>query len=479
MTTVDAPTPTTPRARWFAFSALVSMQLMIVVDVSIVTVALRSIQSDLGFGQERIAWVVTAYTIGFGGLLLLSGRLGDLVGRKRMFLAGLTTFTTSSIVCGFSHSQELLIAGRFVQGAGAAMAFAVAMGIIVTLFRDQHEFGKAMGAAGFAQAAGASVGILAGGLLTHGVGWHWVFFVNVPIGIIAGWTVARLVPNDRGAGLREGADLPGAVLVTAGLSIGVYTIATVDESGWASGHTLSFGSAAAVLLASFIVRQATAPKPLIPLTILRARNIAGANAVHLLMVGGMISANILLALYMQQVTGYSPSVTAYAFLPIALGSGAASLMLSARLNMRYGLRKMLLFSLTLVALGLVLAVRIPVNPSYAADILPVALLLGVGGGLSTPAVMTLAMSVQSPAHVGVASGLVGTSGMIGDAVGIAALTAVAAAHARNLIATGEDATHALSQGFHLSFGIGATVVLAAIVVAFFVLRTSDGSTGRS
>lgn len=468
---MSVPDHSSPRSPWLAFTALVSMQLMIVIDISIVTVALRSIQEDLGFPQARIGWVTTAYTIGFGGLLLLSGRLGDLIGRKRMFLTGLSVFTASSVLCGLSQTQTMLVAMRFIQGAGAAMAFAVAMGIIFTLFPDPRQLGKAMGAIGFAQAAGASVGVLAGGLISDGVSWHWVFFINVPIGITAGVLVARKVPNDRGMGLSEGADMVGAVLATAGLMLGVYTITTVDDFGWGTAHTIGFGLSSIALLVAFVVRQATAAKPLVPLSIFRSRNLSGANAVHLLMVAGMISSNILIALYLQQVAGYSASTTSFAFLPIAVAAGVVSLGLSARLNMRFGPRNVLLAALAFVTVSLLLAMRAPVEPTYVLDVLPTALLLGAGSGLGLPAVMTLAMSVDSPRNAGLASGLAGTSGMIGDALGIAIMTAIAAAEAGDLIAAGKNAPAALNGGFHLAFGVAAAVVAVAIVVGSAVLRT--------
>jgi len=458
------------RARWLAFAVLCSMQLMVVVDVSIVTVSLRSIQEDLGFGPAQLAWITNAYTVGFGGLLLLSGRLGDLLGRKRMFLSGLILFTVASAACGAAQSQEMLISMRFLQGVGAAMAYAVIMGIIFTIFTDPRELGKAMGMSGFAQAAGASVGILAGGLITQGITWHWVFYINVPIGIVAAVLAVKLIPDDTGLGLRAGADVAGALLVTAGMMLSVYTIATVGDHGWSSAHTLGFGLASVLLLASFIWRQGSAAIPLMPLSIFRSRNLAGANLVHFLLVAGTISFNILIALYMQSVAGYSPAVTGFAFLPLAVVAGVISISMSARLNMRFGLRNVLLASLVIVAIGLLLVVRVPNDPSYVIDILPTALLVGAGSGLAMPAVMMLSMQVASPRDAGLASGLAGTAGTIGDSLGIAALAAIAAAQTNSLLAEGKSATSALNGGFHLAFGISAALVAGAIAIAFFVLR---------
>jgi EmrB/QacA subfamily drug resistance transporter len=460
----------TSRSRWLAFAAVCSMQLMMVLDVSIVTVALRSIQQDLGFEQARVAWVTTAYTIGFGGLLLLSGRLGDLLGRKRMFLSGLTVFLVSSVLCGLSRSQDMLLASRFLQGAGSAMSYAVVMGIVFTLFQDPHKVGKAMGALGFVQAAGASVGIVAGGALVQGINWHWVFFVNIPIGIAAAVLAVRLVPSDAGLGIREGADALGAVLVTAGMMLGVYMIATVGDYGWGSGHTLGYGFGSLGLLAAFIAREATAAKPIMKLSLFRSRNLSGANAVHLLLVAGMISANIVIALYLQQVVGYSPARAGFAFLPLALSAALSSLGLSARLNLRYGPRAVLLASLVIITAALVLATRVPVDAVYIRDVVPTLVLLGAGAGLAMPAVMTLAMAVRSPSDVGLASGLAGSSGMIGDSLGIAAITAIAATRARTLTGRGKSAAFALDSGYRLAFGVGAGVVAVAFVVGFFWLK---------
>ncbi|MEU0411603.1 MFS transporter [Streptomyces griseorubiginosus] len=456
--------------RWLAFAVLCAMQLMVVIDISIVTVSLRSIQSDLGFAEARLAWITNAYTIGFGGLLLLSGRLGDLIGRKRMFVSGLALFTVASALCGASQTQEMLITMRFLQGVGAAMAYAVIMGIVFTIFGNPAELGKAMGISGFAQAAGASIGILAGGLLTGGINWHWVFYINVPIGLVALLIAVRSVPSDRGMGLDKGADFVGAVLVTTGMMFAVYTIATVAEYGWGSGHTIGFGLAAVALLGAFVGRVATATQPLVPLSIFRSRNLSGGNAVHFLLVGGTMSFNILIALYMQESAGYSPAETGFAYLPLAVAAGACSVALSARLNMRFGLRNVLIASLGLVLVGLLLALRVPTDPTYALDILPTAVLLGAGSGLAMPAVIMMSMQVSSPSEAGLASGLAGSAGTVGDSLGIAALTAIAAAHTQSALDSGTEARTALTDGFHLSFGIAAALVAAAVVVAFTVLR---------
>ncbi|WP_063771931.1 MFS transporter [Kitasatospora mediocidica] len=453
------------------------MQLMIVIDISIVTVALHSIQRDLGFEQAHLAWVTNAYTVGFGGSLLLSGRLGDLVGRKRMFVAGLSVFTLFSALGGVSQNQGMLIAMRFFQGVGAAMAYAVVMGIIFTLFQDPREVGKAMGAAGFVQAAGAAIGILLGAFLTQGINWHWVFFINVPIGVAAGVLAVKVVPADKGMGFGSGIDIAGAVLATAGMMLGVYTIATVGDYGWQSGHTFGFGLGALALLVGFVLRQTKAPVPLMPLTLFRSRNLTGGNLAHMLLVAATISFNILVALYLQQVVGYSPIKAGLAFLPLALCAAVASLTLSHRLNAKFGLRTVLLASLVVMAAGLLLAARLPVHPDYAVDLLPVVVLLGAGGGLAMPAVMMLSMSVTSPQDAGLASGLAGTSGTVGDSIGIATMTAIAASHATTLLARGQSLPEAMTGGYRLSFGIGAGVLAVAFVLGLLILRTPQQPMG--
>lgn len=468
---MSMPVQLTDRTRWLAFAVLSAMQLMIVIDISIVTVALHSIQRDLGFEQAHLAWVTNAYTVGFGGSLLLAGRLGDLVGRKRMFVTGLSVFTLFSALCGVSQSQGMLIAMRFAQGAGAALAYAVVMGIVFTLFQDPRQLGKAMGAAGFVQAAGAAIGILIGAFLTGGINWHWVFFINVPIGLVAGILAVRVVPNDQGAGFASGADIVGAVLATSGMMLGVYTIATVGDYGWQSGHTIGFGIGALVLLAGFVLRQTKAPVPLMPLTLFRSRNLTGGNLVHMLLVAATISFNILVALYLQQVAGYSPIVAGLAFLPLALFAAASSLGLSHRLNARFGLRTVLLASLVVMAAGLLLAARVPSHPDYVVDLLPVLLLLGACGGLAMPAVMMLSMSVSSPQDAGLASGLAGTSGTVGDSIGIASMAAIAAAHSSTLLSRGKSLPEALTGGYHLAFVVGAGVLVVAFVLGLLILRT--------
>jgi EmrB/QacA subfamily drug resistance transporter len=461
-------------SRWLALGVLCAGMLMIILDQTIVNVALPSIQRDLGFSQSGLAWVVNAYLIAFGGLLLLAGRLGDLVGRRRVLLVGLAVFTGASLLCGLSDNQQMLVAARFVQGVGGAVASAVILGMIVTMFPEPREQARAIGVFSFVAAAGASIGLLAGGVLTQALNWHWIFFVNLPIGVAAGLLSVRLLPADPGIGLRAGADVAGAVLVTGALMIGVYTIVEAARYGWASAHTLGFGALALGLLGAFLARQATAARPLLPLRIFRSRNLSGANLVQALMVAGMLGMFFLGSLYLQRVLGYDAQQIGLAFLPVALGIGALSLGLSARLTTRFGARTVLLPGLVLVAVGLVLFSRVPGHASYLVDLLPVMLLLGVGAGLAFPALMTLAMSGATAEDSGLASGLVNTTQQVGAAFGLAVLATVSTARTGHLLAAGRAGDAALTGGYHLAFGIGAALVVAALVVAVLVLRPGPG-----
>src|SRR3954452_4225071 len=317
------------RSRWIALVVLCVGMLMIVLDATIVNVALPSIQGDLGFSQSNLAWVVNAYLIAFGGLLLLAGRLGDLIGRRRIFMIGLAVFTGASLLCALSQSQEMLIAARFVQGAGGALASAVTLGMIVTMFPEPRDQAKAIGVYGFVASAGGSIGLLAGGALTDLINWHWIFFVNIPVGIATAFFALRLIEPGESLGLRHGADIPGAALLTGGLMLGVYTILQVSEQGWGSSRTLGLGAIAVAALATFLVRQARIDNPLMPLRLFRSRNLSGANAVQALLVVGMFGMFFLGALYLQQVLGYDALQVGLAFLPSTLVMGAMSLRYSA------------------------------------------------------------------------------------------------------------------------------------------------------
>jgi EmrB/QacA subfamily drug resistance transporter len=443
---------------------------MIILDQTIVNVALPSIQTDLHFSQSALAWVVNAYLIAFGGLLLLVGRLGDLIGRRRIFLAGLIVFTAASLVCGLADSRGLLIGARFVQGVGGAMTSAVILGMIVTMFPRPSEQAKAIGVYSFVAAAGGAIGLLAGGVLTQAINWHWIFFVNLPIGVATGLLTTRLLPDDRGIGLNQGADAPGAVLLVASLMLAVYTIVEASHYGWASAHTLGFGGVAVALLAAFIARQATAANPLIPLRIFRSRTVTVANLMQALMVAGIFGMFFLGALYLQRVLGYDAIEVGLAFLPVALGIAGMSLRFTAQLMMRFGAKRTLLAGLALVAAGLLVFRSAPVNASYVTDLLPVMLLLGVGAGLVFPALMTLAMSAATPEDSGLASGLVNTTQQVGGALGLAVLATLATTRTESLQGHGVGAAAALTNGYHLAFTIAAILVLSAIAIGLVLLR---------
>ncbi len=459
--------PGEDRQRWIALVVLCAGFLMIILDQTIVNVALPSIQTDLHFSQSSLAWVVNAYLIAFGGLLLLVGRLGDLIGRRRIFLAGLAVFTVASMVCGLSQSRGLLIGARFVQGLGGAMTSAVILGMIVTMFPKPSEQAKAIGVYSFVASAGASIGLLLGGVLTQGINWHWIFFVNLPIGILTAFFATRLLADDKGLGLEHGADVPGAVLLVGSLMLAVYTIVEASHYAWGSLHTLGLGAVALSLLAGFVVRQARIANPLVPLRIFRSRVATGANLVQVLMVAGLFGMFFLGALYMQRVLGYDAIEVGLAFLPVALGIATMSLGLSARLIMRLGAGATLLPGLALVLLGLVIFSRVPEHASYAADLLPAMIVLGVGAGLAFPSLMTLAMSAATPADSGLASGLVNTTQQVGGALGLAVLATLSANRTASVHGS---VAHALTSGYHLAFTVGAGLVAVALALTPMLLR---------
>ena len=459
------------RNRWIALIVLCVGMLMIVLDQTIVNVALPSIKEDLGFSQSSLAWVVNAYLITFGGLLLLAGRLGDLVGRKSVFMAGLALFIVASALCGFAQTQEMLVGARFLQGVGGAVTSAVILGMIVTMFPEPRERAKAIGVYSFVAAAGASLGLLLGGVLTQAINWHWIFFVNIPIGLLTAFAASRLVDRDEGLGFADGTDALGAVLITGALMLGVYTIVEpASDLGWTAGQTLALGATSLTLLAAFIAREATARTPLIPLRIFRSRNVSGANAVEALFVAGMFGMFFLGSLYMEQVLGYSALEIGLAFLPVALAIGVLSLGFSERLNMRFGAKPTLLVGQVLILGGLVLFAIAPVHATYLTDLLPLMLLLGVGAGLSFPSLMTLAMSSATQEDSGLASGLVNTSLQVGGALGLAVLATLSSTRTESLLASGSSPDVALTDGFQLAFWIGAGLVAAAIAITAVVVR---------
>jgi EmrB/QacA subfamily drug resistance transporter len=460
----------TERNRWKALVVLCVGMLMIILDSTIVNVALPSIQDDLGFSQSSLAWVVNAYLIAFGGLLLLAGRIGDLVGPRRVFLLGLAIFTSASLLCGLADSQALLIGARFVQGVGGALTSAVILGMIVTMFPQPVERAKAIGIYSFVASAGASLGLLVGGTLTQWINWHWIFFVNLPIGVATAWYALRLVEDRRGAGIGRGADVLGAALVTSAVMVLVYTILEAGDHGWGSTHTLGFGALAVALLVGFVVRQARAANPLIRLAILRSRNVSGANLVQMLMVSGLLGMFFLGVLYMQRLLGYDAIETGLAFLPVAVIIGVLSLTVSARLNTRFGERAVLLPGLAFVLAGLALFARAPLHAGYFSDVLPAVVLLGIGAGLSFPSLMTLSMMGVQPQEAGLASGLINTSLQVGGALGLAVLASLATTHTASLRAGGATSSVAVLGGYHFAFWVASGLAGGALVLALAILR---------
>ncbi|WP_329787210.1 DHA2 family efflux MFS transporter permease subunit [Lentzea sp. DG1S-22] len=457
-------------ARWLALVVLCAGMLMIVLDQTIVNVALPAIEEDLKFGQAGLAWVVNAYLIAYGGLLLLAGRLGDLIGHKKVFLIGLGVFTVASLLCGLAVSSEMLIVSRFVQGAGGALATSVTLGMVVTMFPEPDEQRRAIGVFSFVAAAGASIGLLLGGVLTDAMSWHWIFFVNIPIGIVAAVAAVRLVPDSAGLGLREGADVLGALLIVAAVMLGVYTIVKAEHYGFGSAHTLGLGAVALALLAGFVLRQRTAEKPLLPLRVFKSRNVSGANLVQISMVAGMFGLFFLGTLYMQLVLQYTPLQIGLAFMPVAVAIAVFSVSLSARLNARFGERNMLILGLSLMLVGMLVFTQVPVDGSYVAHILPAVAPIGIGMGLSFPALMTLAMSGAAHDEAGLASGLVNTTAQVGGALGLAVLATTSTTYTSSLLASGVGRLEALTSGFHLAFWISAVLVAVALALAVFVLR---------
>jgi EmrB/QacA subfamily drug resistance transporter len=472
------PRQPSERARWIALYVLCVGMLMIVLDVTVVNVALPSIQEDLGFSTSSLAWVVNAYLIAFGGLLLLAGRFGDLIGRSRVFLLGIGLFTVASLLCGLAWSQTLLVAARFVQGVGGAMTSAVILGMIVTMFPEPREQAKAIGVYAFVASAGGSVGLLAGGILTQSINWHWIFFVNVPIGIVTIMLARRLLEKDRGIGFGEGADIPGAALITSALMLGVYTIVKpAADYGWGAGRTLGLGALSLVLLAAFLAREATARNPLIPLRIFRSRNVTGANLIQVLSVAGMFGMFFLGALYLRRVLGYDALEIGLAFLPVTIAMGSMSIRYSERLITRFGARAILPPGLLLIAAGLALFARAPADASYLVYVLPSMLLLGTGAGMCFPALMTVAMSGATQSDAGLASGLVNTTAQVGGALGLAVLATLSTSRTEKLIAHKQSTAVALTGGYHLAFWIATGLVLAGIAVSLTVLRPESVPSG--
>jgi EmrB/QacA subfamily drug resistance transporter len=458
------------RTRWLALIVLCLGDLMIVLDVTIVGVALPSIKEDLGFSEASLAWVVNAYLLTFGGFLLLGGRLGDLFGYRRLFLLGIGLFTLASLACGLATSQEILVGARAVQGIGGAIVSAVALSLIVNLFTETGERAKAMGVFGFVASGGGSIGVLLGGLLTDWLDWHWIFLVNLPIGVAVFALCLVLLPGGRGMESAGRLDVAGAVTVTASLMLAVYAIVNGNEPGWTSVRTLGLLAAATALMAVFLGIESRVGAPLMPLGLFRLRNVAISNIVGVLWAAAMFAWFFLSALYLQLVLGYSPLQVGLAFLPGNLIMGAFSLGLSAKVVMRFGIRAPLGVGLSVAAIGLLLFARAPVDGEFIVDVLPSMLLLGLGAGLAFNPVLLAAMSDVEPSESGLASGVVNTAFMMGGALGLAVLASLAASRTDTLVESGDGPLVALNSGYHAAFLIGALFAAAAAAVGAIFLR---------
>ena len=444
--------------------------LLIVVDMTIVNVALPSIQRDMGFTQSGLAWVINAYLIAFAGFLLLAGRLGDLFGRKRVYLIGLAIFIGASVLCGLSFSQPMLIAARFIQGIGGAVSSAVILAMIVTLFPKQDELAKAFGIFSFIASAGAAIGLLAGGLITQAVSWHWIFFVNLPIGVVVAALSVRVLASDRGIGIKEGVDVLGAVLVTVALMLGVYAIVQSSDYGLGSFRTLGLGALAVALLAAFVGRQALATTPILPLRIFTSRKLSAANVVQALMSAAFFGFFFVASLDLQRVLGYGPLQIGLGFLPVAVVMGLFSVRFSALLINRFGPFAVLVAGQIVIAVALAALGFGPTNEVYAVHLLVPLGLLGLGGGLSFPALTIIAMADAQPSDAGLASGLLNTTGQVGGALGLAVLATLASSQTLSLINSGAGTTAALAGGYHLAWLVGAGAFAVTLVLTVSLLR---------
>ena len=464
----------TDRKRWLALYMLCMGELMIVLDTTVVNVALPSIREDLGFGETSLVWVVNAYMVTYGGFLLLGGRLGDLYGQRRLFLLGTTLFTFASVVCGLAGTREILVAARAVQGLGGAVVSAIALSLIMNLFTETGERAKAMGIYGFVCAGGGSLGVFLGGLLTSALSWHWIFLVNLPIGAAVYAVCLKLLAPDPAAASRRPLDGWGAATVTSSLLLAVYAIVNGNEVGWTSVATVTQLGGVLLLFAAFIAIESRVRHPLMPLGLFRVRSVATANIVGVLWAAAMFAWFFISALYMQRVLGYDPMQVGLAFLPANLIMAVFSIWVSAKLVMRFGLRLPIVGGMALAAAGLGLFALSPVNGSFMLHVLPGMLLLGLGCGMALNPVMLAAMSDVDPGKSGLASGVVNTSFMMGGALGLAVLASIAAVRSENLSALGTTAS--LTAGYQLTFALGAACAAAAALVAAFLLRAPPART---
>lgn len=466
MTTVE-----NPRRRWLALYVLCVGVLMIVLDTTVVTVALPSIQSDLGFTETTLVWVLNAYMLTYGGFLLLGGRLGDLYGNRRWFLMGLVLFTAASLACGIPGTQLTLVAARALQGVGGAVVTAVALAIILNLFADNGERAKAMGIYGFVTAAGGTVGEVLGGVITQYVNWHWIFLINLPIGIAVYVMCLRLLPADTQTRTKQKLDVAGAVTVTLGLMLAVYAIVNGNAVGWQSVQTLGMLTASALLLGAFLIIESRVAHPLMPLRLFKLHNLAVANVIAVLWAAGMFAWFVMSALYLQRILNYSPLEVGLSFMPADAIMGIFSLGLSAKMVMRYGVRAPLWIGLAIASLGLLLIARTPLQAVFWLDVLPGMVLLGLGGGMAFNPLLLAAMNDVGEDESGLASGIVNTSFMMGGALGLAVLASLADARTQQLLHSGSNATVALNSGYQIAFLIGALFIFVGAALGAALIRS--------
>jgi EmrB/QacA subfamily drug resistance transporter len=457
--------------KWLALALLCAVQFMVVLDIAIVNVALPSIQVDLGFSQENLQWVISAYALLFGGFLLLGGRLADLLGRRRIFIAGTIVFTASSLLAGFAWSESSLIAARGIQGLAAAIISPAALSILMTTFAEGKERNAALGAWGGVGAFGAVAGVLLGGVLTDALSWEWIFFVNVPVGLLALALTPLLLRESRDLRVRS-FDVPGAVTVTGGLVALVYAITQGNEYGWTSAATLGVFALSAVLLSAFLVWEARVAEPLMPFSIFRLRTVSGANAAGLILGTAMFAMFLMLTLYMQQVLGYSAMKTGVAYLAVA-GTAIVWSAVAAQLVTRIGVKPVLVAGMTVLTAGLVYFSQVSVEGSYVGDLLPGFLLIAIGLGFSFVPISIAALAGVQPTEAGLASGLINTSQQIGGAVGIAALSTIATTRTSDAVAGGTALPFALTDGFQAAFIAAAAITFVGILVSLFLIRRDE------
>jgi EmrB/QacA subfamily drug resistance transporter len=461
----------TDQRKWLALALLSVVQFMVVLDIAIVNVALPSIQVDLGFSQENLQWVISAYALFFGGFLLLGGRSADLLGRRRIFLGGLAVFTLASLFAGLAWSEASLIAARSFQGLGAAIITPAALSILSTTFHEGRERNIALGVWGAVGGFGAAAGVLMGGILTDALSWEWIFFVNVPVGVLAMVLAPILLDESRDARVKT-FDLPGAVLVTAGLSSLVYAITQAGEEGWFAGRTIGFAVFSLALLAGFVGWELRHPEPLMRFGLLRTRTVAGANVAGFIMGTAMFSMFLMLTLYMQQVLGYSALETGVAYLAVA-GTAIVWSGVAAQLVTRVGVKPVLVTGMSFLTAGLVFFTQVSVDGSYVSDLLPGFLLIGVGIGFSFVPITIAALAGVEPAEAGLASGLINTTQQIGGALGIAALSTIATSRTDDAVSTGTALPSALVDGFTGAFIAGAIIAGIGIVAALTLIRRDE------